>query len=49
MLKREGAYVYTKEGTRVPLSKYRGFSVYSMNKTRARKKMFITRANGLVD
>jgi hypothetical protein len=29
-----------------PLSKYRGFSVYSMNKTGGRRrKMFITRAD----
>jgi hypothetical protein len=40
------AYMYTKEGTmQSPLSKYRGFSVYSMNKTGRRRKMFITRAN----
>ncbi len=29
-----------------PLSKYRGFSVYSINKTGSRRKKFITRANG---
>ncbi len=28
-----------------PLSKYRGFSVYSMNKLGGRRKMFITKAN----
>ncbi len=44
-LKREGAYVYTKEGARVPSLNMRGFRVYSMNKTGGRRKMFITRAN----
>ncbi len=42
LLKREGTCVYTKEGTTSPLSKYRGFRVYSMNKTGGRRKMFIT-------
>jgi hypothetical protein len=28
-----------------PLSKYRGFSVYSMKKTGGRRKLFITGAN----
>jgi hypothetical protein len=37
--------LYTKEGTIVPLSKYRGFGVYSMDKTGGRWKMFITRTN----
>ncbi len=45
MFKREGAYVFAKEGTRVPFSKFRGFTVYSMNKTGGRVKMFKTRAN----
>jgi hypothetical protein len=34
-----------KRGNYSPLSKCRGFSVYSMNKTGGRRKMFITRAN----
>jgi hypothetical protein len=42
---REGAYMYTKEGTRVPLSKYRGCSMYSINKTGGRRKIFLTVAN----
>jgi len=37
--------MYRKEGTRVPFSKYKGFGVYSMNKTWDRRKMFITREN----
>jgi hypothetical protein len=32
-LKREAIIVYRKEVTRVPLYKYRGFGVYSMNKS----------------
>jgi hypothetical protein len=44
MLKREVTVVYRKEGTTVysPLSKYRGFGVYSMNKTGSRREIFIT-------
>ncbi len=34
-----------KRGNYSPLSKYRGFSVYSMNKTGGRREMFNTRAN----
>jgi hypothetical protein len=32
------------QGRRSPVSKYRGFGVYSMNKTRSWRKMFITGA-----
>jgi hypothetical protein len=45
LLKREGTYVCTKEGIRVPSLNTGGFDVYSMNKTWGRKKMFITGAN----
>jgi hypothetical protein len=41
-------YIHKRGNYRLPLeplSKYRGFSVYSMNKTVGRRKMFITRAN----
>jgi hypothetical protein len=34
-----------RRGNSSPLSKYRGFSVYSMNITGGRRKMFKTRAN----
>jgi hypothetical protein len=34
-----------KRGNSSPLSKYRWFSVYSMNKTGGRRKMFVTMAN----
>ncbi len=45
LFNREGIIVYRKEVNRVPLYKYRGFGVYSMKKTRGRRKKFITRAN----
>jgi hypothetical protein len=38
LLKREFTIVYTKYS---PLSKYRGFDFYSMNKAGDRKKMFV--------
>jgi hypothetical protein len=44
LLKREGTFVYTKEGTRV-LSQNTVFAVYSMKKTGGRRKMLITRTN----
>ncbi len=44
-MSREGAYVYTKEGRRVPSLNARGFSEYSMNKIGGRRKMLITWAN----
>ncbi len=45
LLKREGAYVYTKEETRVLSLNTGSFSVYSMNKTGGRMTIFLTRAN----
>jgi hypothetical protein len=44
LIKREGTYVYTKEGTiESPLQIQGGLGVYSMNKTGGRRKMFVTR------
>jgi hypothetical protein len=47
-LRRENiVFIKSKQGLKKvlsPLSKNRGFGVYSMNKTRGRRKMFITRA-----
>jgi hypothetical protein len=42
LLKREGTILFTKEGTRVPSLKYKGVACISMNKTRGRRKMYIT-------
>ncbi len=43
LLKREGNVVYTKEGTtESPVSKYRGFGVYSINKAGVWSKMYVT-------
>ncbi len=38
LFNREGIIVYRKEVNRVPLYKYRGFGVNSMNKTGGRRK-----------
>jgi hypothetical protein len=45
LLKREGTFVYTKEGTRVSFLKTGGYNT----KQAGRRKMFITRANSAVD
>jgi hypothetical protein len=38
-------FVYRKEGTGVPLPKYRDFGVYPMSKTEGRTKMSRTRCS----
>jgi hypothetical protein len=46
LLKRKGTILYRKDGTRVPsLKTVHGSGVYRTDKTRGRRKMFITRAS----
>jgi hypothetical protein len=49
LLERAGTTVHKKRGNQSHFNKFRGFGVYSMNKTGGRRKIFITRTTGQVD